>query len=92
MEALKPYREKIDTLDEQILDLLARRTDIVREVGATKAREGLSLVQTARIEEVIERCAAIGSRSGVNPDLVRAIYTLIIDEAHRIEGEIIESA
>lgn len=92
METLKPYREKIDALDDQILDLLARRTEIVREVGAVKARDGITLVQGARVEEVISRCADIGERSGVSADLVRALYTLIIDEAHRIEGKIIESA
>ena len=92
MEILKPYREKIDALDDQIIDLLARRTAIVREVGAVKAREGISLVQGARVDEVIGRCASIGERSYLNPDVIRSIYTLIIDEAHRIEGEIIEAA
>lgn len=92
METLKPYREKIDALDDQILDLLARRTAVVRDVGALKAREGITLVQGARVEEVIARCTAIGQDHGINPELIRSIYTLIIDEAHRIEGEIIKAA
>lgn len=91
METLKPYREKIDALDDRILDLLASRTEIVREVGVVKARDNITLVQTARVEEVIERCASIGAAKGLNPDMIRRIYTLIIDESHRMEGEIIEA-
>lgn len=90
MEILKPYRDRIDALDDHILRLLAERTQIVREVGQIKARDGIALVQGARVDEVIGRCAAIAEQSNINPDLVRLLYQAIIDEAHRIEGEIIE--
>jgi len=85
MNKLEPYRRKIDALDDQIVELLARRMDIVREVGGVKAREGITIVQTDRVKEVCDRCAAMGEEKGLNPDLVRKIYTAIIDEAHVME-------
>ena len=92
MEILEPYRNRIDALDDQIMDLLAQRMDIVRKVGAIKARENIHLIQSNRVVEVRERCAARGEAAGINPDLVRTIYTAIIDEAHRMEQDIISKS
>ena len=92
MEVLKPYRDRIDVLDNKIIDLLAERMDIVREVGATKAREKIDLIQWGRVDEVRERCAARGEVKKLNPDMVRKIYTLIIDEAHQLEQDIISKS
>ncbi len=89
MEALRPLRAKIDLIDDQIIDLLAQRMDMVREAGAIKAREHLALVQSDRVTEVRERCAERGAKKGLNPGMVRNIYTLIIDEAHQMEQSII---
>lgn len=89
MEALRPLRAKIDLIDDQIIDLLAQRMDMVREAGAIKARENLALVQSDRVTEVRERCAERGAKKGLNPGMVRNIYTLIIDEAHQMEQSII---
>ncbi len=89
MEALRPLRAKIDVIDDQIIDLLAQRMDAVRKVGAIKARENLDLVQSDRVVEVRERCAERGAKKGLNPGMVRNIYTLIIDEAHQMEQSII---
>jgi chorismate mutase len=92
MESLKPLRAKIDALDDQIIDLLAERMDIVRQVGAIKGREGLDLIQSDRVVEVRERCAERGAKKGLNPGMVRNIYTLIIDEAHQMEQSIISKS
>ena len=88
MERLKPYRAKIDALDDQIVDLLIARMDIEREVGEVKAREQIATVQEDRVVEVRERCAERGAKKGLNPGMVRKIYTIIIDEAHEIEQAI----
>lgn len=85
METLKPFRARIDALDDQIIDLLAERMDIVREVGMVKAKEKIATVQSDRVVEVRERCAERGAKKGLNPGMVRKIYGLIIDEAHEIE-------
>jgi chorismate mutase-like protein len=88
MEVLKPFRARIDALDDQIVDLLAERMDIVREVGMVKAQEQIPTVQSDRVVEVRERCAERGAKKGLNPGMVRKIYTAIIDEAHEIEQTI----
>jgi chorismate mutase-like protein len=89
IESLEPLRSEIDRIDDDIVDLLAKRMDLIRRAGAIKAREKLELIQSDRVVEVRERCAGRGSQKGLNPGLIRKIYTAIIDEAHQIEQEII---
>jgi chorismate mutase-like protein len=92
MEALKEQRARIDALDDKIVDLLAERMDIVREVGIIKARNNITLIQSDRVNEVRERCAERGAKKGLNPELVRRIYGEIIDEAHQMEQLIISKS
>ena len=88
MGSLKPFRDEIDALDEKLIDLLARRFEIVREVGALKAREGLDVVQSARAQQVLERVSAMAKAKGLDPVLMREIWAMMIARAHVIEEEI----
>lgn len=89
MEVLKESRAKIDALDDQIVDLLVQRMDIVREVGIIKSKANLAAIQPDRVIEVRERCAQRAATKGLNPGMVRKIYGVIIDEAHEIEQAIL---
>ncbi len=88
MPDLSEFRSRIDDIDDRLLALLGERFAVVREVAAWKAPRGIPAVIPERIDEVRERCASLGHSLGLSPDFVRAVYTLIIDEACRLEGEL----
>ncbi len=54
-DALKPLREKIDTLDDQILDLLNERAKVVLEVGKTKQGSKSAFYVPSREQAIYER-------------------------------------
>ena len=83
--SLTPLRAEIDALDERIIDLLARRYDVVRRVAVVKAAEGLPAVLPDRVEAVKQRAAALGAARGLDPEFLTQLYQMIIDEACRIE-------
>lgn len=91
MKALENYRRQIDALDDQIIKLLVKRFDIVHTVGAVKAKEGIKVVQSERAQQVIDRNAKMAESHGLNGDLLRAIYTAIIDHAHVLEHDIVDN-
>lgn len=88
MEILKDARDKIDALDERIVALLAERFRVVHEVGLIKAREGIAVVQAERAAQVRERVAALAEGQGLDGNLLRAIYTLVIEHAHTLENRV----
>lgn len=88
MEILKPYRARIDALDDKIVDLLVERTKIIREVGVLKAREGIPAILQDRVDEVRERAAARAAERGMDADLVRKLYAILIDYSCTLEENI----
>ncbi len=90
MKILKGFRDRIDTLDNRIVELLRERFDIVQQVGHLKARNGLVLVQTGRVIEVLERVRNLARENGLDPDFVASLYQTMIDHAHVLEGGIIK--
>ena len=87
--SLDPLRRRIDAVDDRLIDLLAERFAIVREVAVRKREEGLSVVQPERARLVIERNAERAAAKDLDPDLVRRIWTMMIDAAHVIEDRIV---
>ena len=92
MEILEDYREQIDALDEQIIDLLAKRFDIVQAVGHLKTKENLSVVQPERAEEVKRRAADMAASKGLDPQFIWTLYEMMIDHAHVVESAIMDEA
>jgi chorismate mutase len=89
-EALLAFRGDINALDEQIVRLLGRRYEICREVAHFKREHGIPMMQPSRVAEVKERCARMAAEHNIDPDFARRLYGLIIDEACRMEDDIID--
>jgi chorismate mutase len=89
MESLSPFRERIDRIDSEIVRLLGERFAVVREVAEVKGAAGIAPVLPERVETVKTRVAELGAAQGLEPNLMRALYTLIIDEACALEERLI---
>jgi len=90
MDELEKYREQINALDHQLIDILAKRFDIVRAVGILKAEKGIAVVQSARAAEVTERAVQMGLEKNIDENFIRGLYKSMIDLAHVMEYEIVE--
>lgn len=78
MEILKSYRARIDALDEQIIDLLAERVGVIDEVAELKAARDIPAVLEDRVAEVIDNAAARAADHGLDPELARRLYAVLV--------------
>ena len=85
---LARFRRRIDAIDDRLLALLGERFTVIREVAAYKAPRGIPAVIPERVAEVRERCAGEAPRHGLDPDVVCRLYDLLIDEACRLEEQL----
>ena len=90
-EELVGFRAQIDALDDELMELFAKRFQVVRNVGHMKAEKGMQVVQSQRAEEVIESAVQIAKQKGVPEDFIRKLYEMMIDEAHVIEHAIVDN-
>lgn len=89
-EILKPYRERIDALDKKIVDLLVERSGIIREVADVKYEHDIPATLQYRVDEVRENAANDAEAKGLDPDLVRQIYAILIAYSCDLEDGIME--
>ena len=88
MQVLKPFRDQIDAIDDQIVALMAKRFDLIRDVAAVKKKEGIPAVIEDRIREVVDRA---GDNAGPeNEDMVREIYIMMVAVCCDLEEQLIE--
>lgn len=85
MKILEPYRVKIDSLDDQIVDLLVAREKIIAEVAELKAKNNIPAILQDRVDEVRERNVARAVTKGGSADYMREIYKKIIQLSCDIE-------
>ena len=55
---LRPYRERIDVLDDEIVRLFAQRMEIVEEMMRLKREAGVAPEDSGREAEVVERLSS----------------------------------
>jgi chorismate mutase len=87
---LEQKRKDIDEVDAEILALLSRRAEIVRELSQIKLSAGLPVIDWSREAEVIHRA---GHNSGsLNDDSANRIYRAILREARQIEMDLAKNS
>ncbi len=85
--SLEEVREEVDKIDEQILKLIAKRKNLIKQ--AAKFKHSVEEIKTdERVEYVIDRARHLALTLGVNPNMVSEIYTTMINDM--VESEISE--
>lgn len=89
---LSLLRERIDQVDDELLSLLNRRMKIADEVGLYKKENNLTILQTARWNEILERAMAKGSNMNLSKEfLVKyfdAVHIESINHQNKVMNEI----
>jgi chorismate mutase len=86
---LKPLRDAIDSLDDRIVALLSERFVLVREVAKVKSRLRAAVLANARFQQIKTRLCAAATTTGLDPDMVGAIYEAIHISACEVEKQIV---
>ncbi|WP_370738570.1 chorismate mutase [Pseudoruegeria aquimaris] len=90
--SMAELRESIDALDERIVALLAQRKGYIDRAIELKPAEGLPARIPARVDAVLENVRRAAAEHDLDPDLVAALWTQLIDwsiarEAQKITPE-----
>ena len=79
-DELLALREQIDSIDEDMLDLLARRFKVTARVGELKAEAGLDSVDSVREQEKLERLRSLAQDKSLNSELILDLFQTLFDE------------
>lgn len=82
---LTELRKQIDALDEELLQTLARRMDVVEVIGRYKKAHGLDLRDEARLKAMLEARIQSSEQLNLPSELVTKLYQLIHEYALKRE-------
>lgn len=88
-ENLNELRRQIDECDNDLMDILAKRMRVCREIGTFKKEHNMTILQTGRYNEILDKRGAQGSLCGMDSDFVKQVFELIHEESVRQQMEII---
>lgn len=84
---LRPWRERIDAIDEAIIHLLNERAVYAAEIGHLKHALGIPVYAPEREEEVLANVLR-ANPGPLPPEAVRRLFERIIDETRTLERKL----
>ena len=88
-EDLSGLRQQIDELDNQLLELLAKRMRVSCEIGTFKKEHNMTIVQTERYDEILQKRIAQAEGMSMNPEFMRVVLEAIHEESVRVQIDIL---
>jgi chorismate mutase len=73
-DELAGLRSQIDSLDTMLIETLAKRMQVSKEIGKYKRQNNMPIVQTGRYNDVIQNRLELAELLGLSEQLVKKIY------------------
>ena len=88
-EDLSHLRRQIDELDDQLLELLAKRMRVSQEIGMFKKEHNMTVVQTDRYDEILQKRISQAVEMNMDSGFMRTVLEAIHEESVRQQIEIL---
>lgn len=88
---IRDLRIKMDSIDEQLVELLSGRMNIARAIGDYKKEHGLTVLQLSRWREIIKTRKVWSEEMGLEEEFLKLVLEQVHKESIRIQTEILNS-
>ena len=90
LTALASMREQINQLDAEMMQLLGRRMAVAEKIGHYKKENDITILQTSRWNEVLERSQRQGAQVGLTPEFVAQLLAAVHLESIGRQNRVME--
>lgn len=80
-ETLEDLRFMIDDFDRQLLDVIKKRMDVVKDIGQYKKNNNMTILQPARWDHVLKKSINMSKKAFLSDEMVLKIFTAIHEES-----------
>ena len=87
-ESIAALRKQIDELDNNVIEILAKRMRLSREIATYKKEHNMTVVQSARYNEVIDKRCAQGVLCGMSQEFMKIVFEAIHEESVKQQLEL----
>lgn len=84
-------RNRIDVIDSELLEMLASRLEIVKQIGKYKRENNVTALQINRWSQLMDDRVNLGNKLDLNDTFVKILFQLIHEDSVRMQTEIMDS-
>ncbi len=88
---LEDLRQKIDKIDDSILDIFEKRMIVAEQIGQYKKDHNLSILQSKRWEEILQKRIAMSAKKNLSAEFTDTIFKAIHQESINHQTKIMNS-
>ena len=88
---IKQLREKINQIDEKIINLLSDRRKLSKEIALAKDINKSPIRDQKREEELLRRLIRLGKKAGLDSNFLSRVFYEIIEDSIRLQQNFVQS-
>jgi len=92
LEHIDDLRHEIDGIDKDLFDLLGKRMKVAESIGKYKKKNNISILQSSRWNEILNRTIQAGREKGLSDGFVTQILTAIHQESINHQTQVMNEA
>ena len=90
-ENLTALRQQIDTLDNDLVELLSKRMRVCREIGQYKKEHSMPVLQAGRYDEIMQHLVKSAQDMNMSGDFMKVVLQAIHAESVRQQIEVLNN-
>ncbi len=87
-DSLDNWRKEIDKIDDEIIHLLAQRTEIVKKIGEYKVKNQIPPLDQKRWSTLLKYLMQKGETLNLPQSLIKNIYTTIHEHSVSVQEQL----
>jgi chorismate mutase len=87
---LENLRARIDSIDHEIMEVLAQRMGIVKQIGEYKKENKVTALQINRWSQIMEDRSRLAEKLSLDDAFIKALFQLIHEDSVRQQSEIMD--
>ena len=86
-QQLNQCRNEIDSIDEQLLSLIAKRRLVTAKVGELKSNKGMPIFDPSREQALLSKLKKQGASDDLSPSLIEDVFRRIMRDSYSSQDE-----
>jgi len=84
-QEIENLRKKIDKINNELINLLAERQKLCKEIGKIKKQDGLKIIDKEREQEMLSELKEKAKKLNLDEDYIENLFKLIIENSRKIQ-------
>lgn len=90
-QALEKLRQQINHLDDELMQILSQRMKIAEQIGLYKKDNNITILQTNRWNEILERAFVKGDKIGLSKEFITRYFDAVHMESINHQKKVMDS-